>query len=116
VRRYSFSLAVESKKRFARMNEELLSRHGLTMSDVDHFVSQNISMGAYDFYEQAFDISFAQVCRQNLAGYGHLGSTDIALNLGSGLDSGEFQPGDLVLVMNNAPVAAWSSMLIEIAG
>ncbi|MER5638836.1 3-oxoacyl-[acyl-carrier-protein] synthase III C-terminal domain-containing protein [Kitasatospora sp. NPDC002227] len=116
LRRYSFSLAVESKKRFARMNEELLGRQGLAMEDVDHFVTQNLSLGAFDFYEQSFDISLAAACRSNLRAYGHVGSTDIALNLQTGLAEGEFRTGDLVLVMNNSPVAAWSSMLVEVTG
>ena len=113
-RAYSFSLAVESVKRFAAMNERLLRRNGRRIEDVDHFVMQNISVGAYRFYEQAFDISFAPVCAENLRRYGHLGPADIVVNLKAGLDSGEFAAGQLVLVMNNAPVAAWSSMLIEV--
>ncbi|AUG75708.1 hypothetical protein CFP65_0759 [Kitasatospora sp. MMS16-BH015] len=115
-RRYSFSLAVESKKRFARMNEEILGRQGLGMEDVDHFVTQNLSLGAFDFYEQSFDVSLARACRANLRAHGHVGSTDIGLNLRAGMASGEFRVGDLVLVMNNSPVAAWSSMLIEVTG
>jgi 3-oxoacyl-[acyl-carrier-protein] synthase III len=116
TRRYSFSLAVETRKRFARMNDEMLARQGLSIEDVDHFVTQNLSSGSFDFYEQNFDISVAGVCRDNLREYGHIGSSDIALNLQEGVAGGEFQPGDLVLVMNSAPVAAWSSMLIEVAG
>ncbi len=116
TRRYSFSLAVESRKRFARMNDEMLARQGLAIEDIDHFVTQNLSSGSFDFYEQNFDISIAQACRRNLREYGHIGSSDIALNLQAGMADGEFQPGDLVLVMNSAPVAAWSSMLIEVAG
>ncbi|MEI5102641.1 3-oxoacyl-[acyl-carrier-protein] synthase III C-terminal domain-containing protein [Streptomyces sp. PmtG] len=115
IRRYSFSLAVESKRRFARLNDTLLARQGKTLEDVDHFVMQNISSGAFDFYEDAFDISIAETCRRNLREFGHLGSTDIVLNLRTGLEEKEFLPGDLVLVMNNSPVAAWSSMLVEIS-
>lgn len=116
TKRYSFSLAVESRKRFSRLNDEVLARQGKTLEDVDHFVMQNISSGAFDFYEEAFGISIAEICRRNLREYGHLGSTDIALNLEAGMTQGEFQPGDLVLVMNNAPVAAWSTMLVEVDG
>ena len=113
-RKYSFVLAVESQKRFAHMNERVLRRQGLTLGDIDHFVMQNISVGAFSFYEQAFDISFASACRENLQCYGHLGSADIIVNLQRGVASGEFRNGDLILVMNNAPVAAWSTVLIEV--
>ncbi|MDI5966361.1 3-oxoacyl-[acyl-carrier-protein] synthase III C-terminal domain-containing protein [Streptantibioticus silvisoli] len=116
TRRYSFSLAVETRKRFGRMNDDMLARQGLAIEDVDHFVTQNLSSGSFDFYEQNFDISIARACRRNLREYGHVGSSDIGLNLRAGMDDGEFQPGDLVLVMNSAPVAAWSSMLIEVTG
>ncbi len=115
-KRYSFSLAVETRKRFARMNEEMLARQGVSVEDVDHFVTQNLSTASFDFYEQNFDISVAQICRKNLREYGHVGSSDIALNLQGGMADGEFQQGDLLLVMNSAPVAAWSSMLIEVTG
>ncbi|MFC1421401.1 3-oxoacyl-[acyl-carrier-protein] synthase III C-terminal domain-containing protein [Streptacidiphilus cavernicola] len=115
-RRYAFSLAVESRKRLARMNRELLARAGVGIEDVDHVVTQNLSSGSFDFYEQTFEISLAQACRTNLRAYGHVGATDIGLNLRTGMDSGEFQSGDLVLVMNNSPVAAWSTMLVEVTG
>jgi 3-oxoacyl-[acyl-carrier-protein] synthase-3 len=112
--RYSFQLAVESRNRLARLNDRVLTRHGLRMSDVDHVVMQNVSVGAYRFYEDALDVSIAKVCRENLTGLGHLGPIDVLANLASGVASGEFRPGDLVLVMNNSPAAAWSSMLVEV--
>ncbi|MEV0222606.1 3-oxoacyl-[acyl-carrier-protein] synthase III C-terminal domain-containing protein [Streptomyces sp. NPDC050704] len=112
--RYSFSLAVESQKRFTALNERLLARQRLSLADVDHFVMQNLSEGAYRFYEEGLGITFAAVCRDNLRRYGHLGPIDILANLRDGVESGELAPGDLVLVMNNSPVAAWSSTLIEV--
>jgi 3-oxoacyl-[acyl-carrier-protein] synthase III len=112
--RYSFQLAVESRNRLARLNERILERQGLRMSDVDHVVMQNVSVGAYRFYEDALDVSIANVCRANLTALGHLGPVDVLANLASGIASEEFGPGDLVLVMNNSPAAAWSSMLVEV--
>jgi 3-oxoacyl-[acyl-carrier-protein] synthase-3 len=111
---YSFKLAIESRNRFARMNEELLTRHGLELGDVGHFVMQNLSLGAFHFYEEFFDITFAKACKANLQRHGHLGAMDIVLNLHTAMETGEFAEGDLVLVMNNSPVAAWSSMLVRI--
>jgi 3-oxoacyl-[acyl-carrier-protein] synthase III len=112
--RYSFTLAVESQKRFAALNQRLLRRNQLDLSDVDHFVAQNLSEGAYRFYEEGLGLTFAAACRDNLRRHGHLGPIDVLANLHSGVVSGEFKPGDLVLVMNNSPVAAWSSTLIEV--
>jgi 3-oxoacyl-[acyl-carrier-protein] synthase III len=112
--RYSFTLAVESQQRFKQLNQRLLERNGLTTADVDHFVMQNLSEGAYRFYEDALGVTFAKSCRDNLRRFGHLGPVDVLANLDTGLQSGEFAPGDIVLVMNNSPVAAWTSMLIEV--
>lgn len=113
---YSFRLAIESRNRFAAMNERVLARHGLTLGDVDHFVMQNLSEGSFAFYEQAFGITFAAACRRNLRRYGHLGPVDVLLNVQSALDAGEFAAGERVLVMNASPVAAWSTWLIELDG
>jgi 3-oxoacyl-[acyl-carrier-protein] synthase-3 len=111
---YSFKLAIESRNRFAKINGELLTRHGLELGDVGHFVMQNLSLGAFRFYEEFFDITFAKACTTNLQRYGHLGAMDIVLNLHTAMETGEFAEGALVLVMNNSPVAAWSSMLVRI--
>jgi len=111
---YSFKLAIESRNRFVRLNEDLLARSGLTFENVDAFVMQNLSGGAFRFYEELFGVSFTPSCWDNLRRYGHLGSMDIPFNLGAALDNGELKAGDRVLVMNNSPVAAWSTMLVEI--
>jgi 3-oxoacyl-[acyl-carrier-protein] synthase-3 len=112
---YSFQLAIESRNRFRTINEEVLSRSSLTIDNVDHFIMQNLSLGAFNFYEEFFKIRFAKACHENLKAYGHLGSMDILFNLETGITTGEFSAGDKVLIMNNSPVAAWSSALVEIA-
>lgn len=112
--RYSFELALQSRARLRRLNELVLGRQGRGFADVDHVVMQNISAGAFSFYEETFDVEIARACHDNLRTLGHLGSVDIIANLAAGVASGEFAEGDLVLVMNNSPAAAWSSMLVEI--
>jgi 3-oxoacyl-[acyl-carrier-protein] synthase-3 len=114
LRKYGFELAIESKNRFQSINNSILSTHELEYSDIHHMLLQNISKRAYAYYEQAFDIKFSPICSMNLAKFGHLGSGDLFLNYKTGLDSGIFQPGQKALIMNNSPVAAWSSMLVEI--
>jgi 3-oxoacyl-[acyl-carrier-protein] synthase III len=111
---YSFELALESKKKFEQMNQEILQEHHITYDQINYFLMQNISKGAFDFYEEAFDISFAKVCRSNLLNFGHLGPMDIILNYFSLLETQKCCKGDKVLVMNNSPVAAWSSLLFEV--
>lgn len=111
---YSFRLAIESRNRFRSMNESLLARQHLGMHDVDRFVMQNLSEGAFRFYEEAFAIRFAEACRTNVRRCGHLGPIDVLFNLSTAIESGEAREGERVLVMNASPSAAWSSMVVEI--
>jgi 3-oxoacyl-[acyl-carrier-protein] synthase-3 len=111
---YSFQLALESRNRFRELNERLLARNALDMSDIQHVIIQNLSLGAVRFHERTLKARIALCCLDNLQTYGHLGAMDVLLNLRTGLDSGDFRSGDLVLLMNNSPVAAWSSTLIQL--
>ncbi|HVI45632.1 MAG TPA: hypothetical protein VM802_12215 [Chitinophaga sp.] len=114
VRRYGFELAIESKNRFREINDALLTRNSIAKENIGHFLLQNISARAYEYYESAFDIRISPICSLNLGQYGHLGAGDIFLNYQTGVESGIFQKGEKVLIMNNSPVAAWSSVLIEV--
>lgn len=114
IRKYGFELAIESKNRFRDINEALLSRNNLTKENIRHFMLQNISGRAYEYYESAFNIQMSPICAMNLSQYGHLGAGDVFLNYHTGMESGIFQKGEQVLIMNNSPVAAWSSVLMEV--
>jgi 3-oxoacyl-[acyl-carrier-protein] synthase-3 len=110
---YGFDLAIESRNRFQEMNESLLQRNELDKKDIRHYLLQNISVRAFEYYESALDIQFSPVCRYNLSRYGHLGPADILQNLLTGTDNGIFNKGELIMIMNNSPAAMWSSMLVE---
>lgn len=113
-RKYGFELAIESKNRFEAMNAGILAKNKLEKADIHHFMLQNISGRAYAYYESAFDLKMTPICGMNLSRYGHLGAADILVNYGLGIESGIFQKGEKVLMMNNSPVAAWSSILIDV--
>lgn len=112
--RYSFELALQSRARLRGLTDRVLGRQGLSLRDIDHVVMQNISVGAFSFYEEVFEVNVARACYDNLRTLGHLGSVDIVQNLAAGVESGEFSDGELVLVMNNSPAAAWSSMVVQV--
>jgi 3-oxoacyl-[acyl-carrier-protein] synthase III len=112
---YSFTLAIESRNRFRDLIDRALAPHGLGLDDVDHCMMQNLSEGAFTFYEEMLGIEFAPACRRNLRRFGHLGPIDVILNLHTELQTGGIAIGDRLLVLNNAPVAAWSVMLLEVA-
>lgn len=114
IRKYGFELAIESKNRFREINESILSRNGQRKEDIGHFMLQNISSRAYEYYQSAFDIKISPICSMNLSQYGHLGAGDVFVNYQTGIESGFFQKGEQVLIMNNSPVAAWSSILMEV--
>lgn len=108
---YSFRLAVESRNRFTALNRELLSRNGLQMRDLGSVLMQNLSAGAFAFWEEALDVGIDPACHRNLAGFGHLGSADVLVNLD--LAARTREPGEHLLLLNSSPVAAWSTSLLR---
>ncbi|MFJ9613766.1 3-oxoacyl-[acyl-carrier-protein] synthase III C-terminal domain-containing protein [Streptomyces noursei] len=110
---YSFRLAVESRNRLRDLLGRLLERNGLGREDVAGFVGQNLSVGGFAFVEEALGIELLPACRENLRQYGHLGPNDILLNLYSAMARGEIADGDLVVLINVSPVAAWSLMVVR---
>lgn len=113
-RRYGFELAIESKNRFTDLNQKALEQAGWEKGEINHYLMQNISARAFTYYEQAFEMQLARPCRENLGRFGHLGCADILVNLKTGLEQGLFGAGQKVMLMNNSPVAAWSTLLLEI--
>ncbi|MFJ4974034.1 3-oxoacyl-ACP synthase [Streptomyces coeruleorubidus] len=112
-RTYSFRLAMETRNRLSAMLGDLLRRNGIGRGDVAGFVSQNLSAGSFTFLEDSLDIELLPACRENLRQYGHLGPNDVFLNLRTALDRKELAPGDLAVLINVSPVAAWSLLLVE---
>ncbi|MFE7558203.1 3-oxoacyl-ACP synthase [Kitasatospora sp. NPDC057500] len=112
-RAYSFRLAIETRNRLSSMLDDLLRRNGIGRGDVSGFVSQNLSTGSFAFLEDSLDIELLPACRQNLRRYGHLGPNDVFLNLSTAIDHEDLAPGDLAVMINVSPVAAWSLLLVE---
>jgi 3-oxoacyl-[acyl-carrier-protein] synthase-3 len=113
-RKYGFELAMESRNVFHELNQKILQRNNLDKTKIRHYLLQNISSRAFQFYESAYDIKISPVCPVNLAQYGHLGPADVMLNYHTGVANSFFKKGDYVLIMNNSPVAAWSSLLVQV--
>ncbi|MFD0418679.1 3-oxoacyl-ACP synthase [Streptomyces sp. NPDC127108] len=108
---YTFRLAVRSRKEFLALNEDLLRRNGLTGDDITTHLMQNLSGGAFGFWQEALDVPIDPVCGRNLSRYGHLGPVDVLLNMADTAPA--LAPGAHALVMNSSPVAAWSSWLVR---
>lgn len=112
--RYSFELALHSRQRLGRMVDEVLAEAGVGKDRVAATLMQNVTAGAFDFYQSLLGLPIHDICREHLRSYGHQGAMDVVFNLDSLLGSGELSPGDLVLVLNNSPVAAWAVTLWEV--
>lgn len=113
-RKYWFELALESREAFTSLQQAMFQKNNISPSDIQHYIIQNISLGAYEYYETAFDITISPVCKKNLKTYGHLGSFDIIINLHEGISTNTFKKDEKVLILNNSPSAVWSCILLTI--
>ncbi|MFC6021707.1 3-oxoacyl-[acyl-carrier-protein] synthase III C-terminal domain-containing protein [Plantactinospora solaniradicis] len=111
--RYTFSLAVESRKRIAALNRRLLERNGVDQDDISCYVGQNLSTAALRVIGESLGVKISDGCLDNLRENGHLGPNDALLNLSTAIDSGELPEGGRAVVLNMSPAAAWSAMLVE---
>ncbi|MEV5593200.1 3-oxoacyl-[acyl-carrier-protein] synthase III C-terminal domain-containing protein [Streptomyces sp. NPDC052496] len=112
--RYRFELALHSQQHLKRLVGEVLEDAGVERRQVAATLMQNVTAPAYQFYETLLGLPVHPVCAEHLQAYGHTGAMDVVLNLDRLLSRGELAPGDLVLVLNNSPVAAWAVTLWEV--
>lgn len=112
--RYRFELAMHSRLRLGALVDAVLADAGADRTDVAATLMQNVTMSAFGFYEQLLGLPVHDVCRDHLARFGHLGAMDVVLNLDRLVTGGGVRAGDLVLVLNNSPVAAWAATLWEV--
>ncbi|MGH3757862.1 3-oxoacyl-[acyl-carrier-protein] synthase III C-terminal domain-containing protein [Actinophytocola sp.] len=112
--RYRFELAMRSRLELGALVDLVLTDAGVAKDAVTATVMQNVTASAYSFYESLLGLPIHPVCGEHLASYGHLGAMDVVLNLDRLLASGDVSGGDLVLVLNNSPVAAWAATLWEV--
>jgi 3-oxoacyl-[acyl-carrier-protein] synthase-3 len=109
--RYRFELAMRSRERLSALVDQVTA--GVDRSRIRATVMQNVTASAYDFYTTVLGLPIHPVCAEHLRDHGHLGAMDVVLNLDRVLATG-CDPGDLVLVINNSPVAAWAATLWEV--
>jgi len=110
---YSFKLAVETRNRLRALINLALERNNISQNDVVCYVSQNLSAATFRIYEEWLGIEIADVCRDNLRRFGHLGPNDVLLNLYRAMQHGQLPDGASGIVLNAAPAAAWSVLLVE---
>lgn len=108
---YGFNLSAESRRRFRNI---LASDETHGTNNSPRVIMQNASRAAFAFFEQSLDLTVDPVCLTNLRRFGHLGATDITMNL---LSLREEMRGSRtsVLVLNASPVAAWATMTVRVS-
>jgi 3-oxoacyl-[acyl-carrier-protein] synthase-3 len=111
--RYRFELALRSRERLAALVDQVIADAGVDRSRIRATVMQNVTASAYEFYATVLGLPIHPVCAEHLRDHGHLGAMDVVLNLDRALATG-FDRGNLVLVINNSPVAAWAATLWEV--
>lgn len=114
VDRYVFELALHGRDHVRSLVDEVLARADADLADVRALIMQNVTSKSFAFYEDALGVPVHQVCRDNLRRWGHLGAMDIVVNLQRLLAGGDIGAGELVLVINAAPVAAWTATILEV--
>ena len=112
--RYRFELAMASRLRLGGLVKQVLADAGVEMAAVGAVLMQNVTASAYAFYHAMLGVEIHPICGEHLAKYGHLGAMDVVLNMDRLISSGQLSTGDLVLVLNNSPVAAWAVTLWEV--
>jgi 3-oxoacyl-[acyl-carrier-protein] synthase-3 len=112
--RYRFELAMSTRTLLGRLVDQVLDDAGANRDRIAATVMQNLTVAGYAFHKTLLGLPIHPVCAAHLAEYGHLGAMDVVLNLDRLLTGGAVTGGDLVLVVNNSPVAAWSVSLWEV--
>lgn len=112
--RYLFELSMHSRLRLSGLVDEVLAEAGADRTAVAATLMQNVTASAFQFYETLLGLPIHPVCRERLRQFGHQGAMDVVANLDRLLADGDLSRGDLVLVLNNSPVAAWAATLWEV--
>lgn len=113
VTKFNMELVTEGLLRYRKLINVILSRHGLTLSDINHVLMQNLSSATYGLFREYLKLPIADFIGENLKMYGHLGEMDVFLNYKTGIEKGFINNDDWVLILNNSPSACWGVYLIR---
>ena len=114
VDRYSFEVALTGRAAVRDLFATALAQAGLAPGDVDHVLMQNVTARSYSFFGETIGHEIHPVCAANLRERGHLGAMDVIANLDALLRDPQTAPGDVVVIINAAPVAAWTVSIVEV--
>jgi len=96
-----------------RMSDELLTRAGLSLSDVACVLCSNISAQDEAELQEMFENKISPVCAANRELHGHLQGTDFPLNYLSHVESGRARQGDYLLAVSHGMGATAAVTLLR---
>lgn len=96
-----------------RLIQELLSKAGKQIQDVDWYVTQNTSSKAWQIMAGLLRFDFAKVLMPGIGSAGHVISGDNILNMRMLEEKNHFQAGDTVLLTMAGYGLNWQAILLE---
>ncbi|HEY2712603.1 MAG TPA: 3-oxoacyl-[acyl-carrier-protein] synthase III C-terminal domain-containing protein [Chthoniobacterales bacterium] len=108
--RYDSSLKPETLR---RISDELLTRAGLSLSDVACVLCSNISAQDEAELQKNFENKVSQVCATNRELHGHLQGSDFPLNYLSLVESGKVKQNDYILAVSHGMGATAATTLLR---
>jgi len=96
-----------------RMSDELLTRAGLSLSDVACVLCSNISAQDEAELQEMFENKISPVCAANRELHGHIQGTDFPLNYLSHVESGRARQGDYLLAVSHGMGATAAVTLLR---
>jgi 3-oxoacyl-[acyl-carrier-protein] synthase III len=92
---------------------DLISRNGMSLSDVALIIPQNISEATWHFYCHRLKMSPSKVFLENCGGVGHLGDVDIIRNITDARKRNRLKQGDHAIIYGVGTGSSWNALLVR---
>lgn len=93
------------------LSTDLLRKHSLGVSDIEHFITSNISKTDIDDFVDQMEVQ-DRLVRGNIERYGHIHATDLVLNYMS-TESAGLQKGDYLMMASHGMGFVYGSTLLQ---
>ena len=93
---------------------DVISRNGISLSDVALIIPQNISEATWHFYCHKLQISPNKVFLENCGGAGHLGDVDIIRNITDARRKKRLRQGDYAIIYGVGTGSSWNAILVRV--
>lgn len=98
--------------RYVQAVETALARSGLTTADIDWLFTNQLKVGLMDQIHDRLGVGRDRTVR-SIDHAGHIGPGDTLLNLGTALEAGSIEPGDVVVLATSGLGFSWAASVIQ---